>query len=73
MTPGAIRRFASSRNMTVVYERLFGYGDSRDVTGYHKGYVTAILKILNFLVSVFSLGRIKPTLCQFMMILRKET
>ncbi len=69
--PEAIKRFASARKMTVVYESVFGHGDSRDVIGYSKGYVTAILNVLNFLLRVFTLGKIDPTLCQYILVLRK--
>ena len=71
-SPRAIRKFASSYSMSVVYERIFGYGDSRDVVGYKKGYVTAVVKLLNALLWIFSLGTVKPSLCQFIMVLRKE-
>jgi SAM-dependent methyltransferase len=71
MGPAAIRRLGESLDLSVVYERLFGYGDSRDVLGYKKTYVTVVMKMLNLILKAISLGRLQPEQSQFTMVLRK--
>ncbi|MGQ9810682.1 MAG: class I SAM-dependent methyltransferase [bacterium] len=70
--PKAMKRFGSARNITVVYESIFGHGDSRDIIGYSKTYVTAVVKILSFVIRLFTLGEIHPRLCQYILVLKKE-
>lgn len=71
MSPRAIRRFAASNRLAVVHDRVFGYGDSRDVIGHRSRKVDLPVKILGCVLQILSFGAIKPREIQYLMILRK--
>lgn len=72
-TPEAIRRFAKQNGLSVAYERIVGYGDSRDILGRKSWRVDLALIPANLLLFLVSLGKINPRKVQYFMMLLKPS
>jgi 2-polyprenyl-3-methyl-5-hydroxy-6-metoxy-1,4-benzoquinol methylase len=72
ITPKAIREFAQRHGLLVLHESIAGHGDSMDVLGRESRSFDLVMKVLNGILRVLSLGRIEPKATQTYFILQKS-
>ncbi|MFA4948437.1 MAG: class I SAM-dependent methyltransferase [Candidatus Krumholzibacteriia bacterium] len=72
ITPRAITKFARRNGLVILHKSIAGHGDSMDILGRESRSVDLVMKVLNGLIRVLSLGRLKPEATQSFFILQKS-